>query len=333
MNLKRKHHFVSQFYLRNWYNSNGKIFVWNGDISFPSATQSIAYEKDLYKLTPLKSKQIALFDKYINAINLTETSTYRMVVKSILGLQNHFKNRLYILENLNIEISNELNNLEKELSHNILEDKFSIQEDSFSKIIKKIVSEEKPSITLNDYDILISFFMFQLTKTPKKLKEILKINEEQIALENVVFTEQEHKSFILLLIQCLAEGFYLSFISKLYSIKIYHNTSVINFITSDDPCFNQIYDEGGLLIQLPISPRIMLELVANEYDEEYTKSMTENFISHKEKAESIILNESLVTFHEYEKEDVVILNNKIFENKDRFIYAQSQKDITSLQKI
>lgn len=333
MNIKRKHHFVSQFYLKNWYNSSQRIVVWDGNMNFPSQTQSIAYEKDLYKLTPLKSEQVTLFDRYINAIGLSETSTYKIAVKSILGLQSHFNARLNILKNLNIEISDELNYLEKQLSHNILEDKFSIQEDSFSKIIKKIISEDKPSITLNNYDVLISFFMFQLTKTPKKLNEILNIHEEQIALENVVFTEQEHKSFILLLIQCLAEGFYLSFISKLYSIKIYHNTSVINFITSDDPCFNQIYDEGGLLIQLPISPRVMLELVENEYDKEHTKSMTEYFVSQKKQADNIVLNESLVTFHEYEEKDVHILNKKIFKNKDRFIYAHSQEDIASLQKI
>lgn len=333
MNLKRKHHFVSQFYLKSWYNDNKKIIAWDGRNIFPLSTRAIAYENDLYELTSLTSEQIHLFDEYISAINLTETSTYKLFVKNILGLQSLLGNSLDLLKSLNLEISDKFDDLEKEMSFNILEDKFSFQEDSFSKVLSKILLEDKPSITMNNYDVLISFFMFQLTKTPKKLNEVFKIHNEQITFENVVFTEKEHRTFILLLTQCLSEGFYLSFISKLYRIKIYQNISTINFITSDDPCFNQIYDEGGLMIQLPISPRTMLELVANDHDEEYIESMTKYFVFHKEEANNIILDESFITFHEYEEKDVIELNKKIFQNKDRFIYAQSRNDIVSLDAV
>mgnify|MGYP003608848390 CR=1 FL=1 len=103
-------------------------------------------------------------------------------------------------------------------------------------------------------------------------------------------------------------------ISRLYSIKIYNNISDTNFITSDDPCFNQKFNKNEFHVQLPISPKVMIELVANPYEE----------------TDNVILTEPLVTFHELEETEVIELNKKIFENKDRFVYAQTAIDIESI---
>ena len=326
MNLKRKHHFVSQFYLKSWYNNNGKIIVWDGNKIFPSLTKSIAYEKDLYKLAPLTSSQISFFEEHLKQLSLDNTSIYKYVIKNIFVIHKGFN----FLEKMETNCSEETDSLKKEFSFNVLEDKFAIEEAEFSKVIKKLILKPKSKISLNNYDALIHFFVFQLFKTPRRINRFIEVNQHSPIFEGLEFTQQELRSYTLLFIQCLIERAYFSLISKLYSIKIYNNISDTNFITSDDPCFNQKFDENEFYVQLPISPKVMIELAANPYEEEYIKSMTAYFNFHKKEAHNIILTEPLVTFHELEQTEVIELNKKIFENKDRFVYAQTTSDIESI---
>jgi hypothetical protein len=326
MNLKRKHHFVSQFYLKSWYNNVEKIIVWDGDKTFPSLTKSIAYEKDLYKLTPLTSYQISFFEEHLRQMSLDNTSTYNYVIRNILVIHNGF-NFLDTIEN---NCSEEIVDLKKKFSFNFLEDKFAVEEAEFSKVIKRIILKPKSKISLHDYYALIHFFVFQLFKTPRKINRFLDVNQQSPIFKGLDFTQPELRSYTLLFIQCLSERAHTSLISRLYSIKIYNNISDINFITSDDPCFNQKFDENEFYVQLPISPKVMIELVANPYEEEYIKSMTAYFNFHKKEADNVILTKPLVTFHELEQTEVIELNKKIFENKDRFVYAQTTSDIESI---
>lgn len=42
-NIKKKQHFVSQFYLRDWLSEKNKILAWHGvDNSHPQRTESIS---------------------------------------------------------------------------------------------------------------------------------------------------------------------------------------------------------------------------------------------------------------------------------------------------
>lgn len=330
MKLKRKHHFVSQFYLKNWYDSNEKIIVWDGDKDRPAKADKVAHQRDLYKIVPLKSEQIELFTKYIESAQLTEVSTYKLAIKEIIRTQKTFQESFAFLEEKNIEIPKEIEVFEKEFSHNIMEEKFSLEEDKFSSVLKKLILGYNSDITLNDYDTLMHFFAFQLARTPKKLNEVMNLNLESDFILDYNFTEEEHKTFNTFLTQCLLEKVYLHWVSQLYEIKIYNNISNINFITSDDPCFNQKYNENGFFIQLPISPRVMIELVSKSHNKEYRKSMLEYYNFHKDNGDYLFLDNSLVTFHEIEKENVINLNKKIFKNKDRFVYAQTINDINCL---
>lgn len=326
MNLKRKHHFVSQFYLKSWYNKDKKIIVWDGDRTFPSLTKSIAYEKDLYKLIPLTPSQISFFEEHLKQLDLDNTSIYKYVIKNIFVIHKGFN----FIEAMETECSGEIAELKKDFSFNVLEDKFAIEESEISKVIKKVILKPKSKVSLNEYDALVHFFVFQLFKTPRKINRFLNVNQQSPIFAGLDFTQQELRSYTLLFIQCLIERAYFSLISRLYSIKIYNNVSNINFITSDDPCFNQKFDEDEFYVQLPISPRVMIELVVNPHGEEYIISMTKYFNFHKKEADNIFLTDPLVTFHEIEEKDVIELNKKIFQNKDRFIYAQSRNDIVSL---
>lgn len=337
MNLKRKHHFVSQFYLKNWYNSDGKINVWDGEKSYKAVTKSIAFETDFYQIVPLKSKQVELFNSYMKNAGLERLSSYQLIFKECIKTQSLINIHSRFSEMLDIPIPKILSSSNREFSHNTLEDKFSLEEDSFSKVINKIISEDRPELTLSDYDILTHFFVFQLTKTPKKIKNVMEMTREMPVYKECNFNEEENKTFNLFLSQCLAEAYYLNCLSNLHEIRIYRNTSNINFITSDDPCFNQKLSDkkAETLIQLPISPQIMIELVDNSYSEHHTKEIFSNLnnCKTKEDKDNVVLNDLLFKFYDFDEDDVTILNKKLFQNKDRFIYAHSENDIISLQNM
>jgi|26BtaG_2_1085354.scaffolds.fasta_scaffold10976_2 hypothetical protein len=330
MNLKRKHHFVSQFYLRKWYNNKGKIIVWDGDKNFPSKSESIAFEKNLYKLIELTPKQEKFFHDLISSLELENTSTYQLFAKVIFETREFMRKRFETLDTLGIKVSEELNNIEKEFHHNVIEDKFSYQEERFSTLLGKINVEPNLELSLMDYDTLIHFIMFQYFRTPKKINEAIFNMKDSNIMEKFDFSKEQYQFFMMLLAQCFLERIHLSCLSQLYKINIYKNTSKINFITSDDPCFNQSFDKNEFYIQLPISPNIMIELAENDCNKKYKESMKEYFNFNKEYSENIILDKKLIGFDFISENKVIELNQKIFDKRDRFIYAQTQSDIASL---
>lgn len=331
MNLKRKHHFVSQFYLRNWYDSNKKIIAWNGEKNFPSKSESIAFQKDFYKLATLTKTQYELLDRYLEYWELKKTSIYKLSFKPILEAQGVFRNGFKFLNLKGMDIPDELHSIEKEFSTNIIEERLSKQEGLFSQVLRKLTLNSVSRLSLNDYNYLVHFVVFQYMKTPKKMNHIISISEESESFKRANFNNEEYKTFWLILTQCFQERIYLSIFEQLYTIKIYNNISNINFITSDDPCFNQKINEDGFLIQLPISPKIMIELAPNPYNDDFTKTAIDYYSLNSDKAHEVFLSDSFVVFDIIKEEQVKNLNQKIFSNRDRFIYAQQMDDINALE--
>lgn len=340
MDIKKKHHFVSQFYLKNWLSENRKLYVWDGkDKIFSSATDGIGYRKNFYKIERLKPKQIEFLKLFITHCKFENLSTYKLVIKSILETQVMFNNSEKIIEILGIkkedyiEIFEEIENLKQSFSSNTIEDKFSDDEASFSNVLSKIISSDRNiNITLRDYDTIVHFIAFQLGKTPQKFERITNDDgSERRAklIEKYQFTDKEYHTYTLYSILCLIEQIYLSSLGNLDKINIYYNNSNINFITSDDPCFNQKIEEKKLHIQIPISPKIMIELIENN---DKNKNEFLNYYNYnKDYAESIIVNDHLINFFDISKNEVEILNKKILDNKHQFIYATCKEDIENLK--
>lgn len=329
MSITKKNHFVSQFYLKNWCTKN-KLIVWDGDKHFPASTQSIAFEKKLYNICLLKPKQIEFLDKFMKNNNMSNLSTYRIAIKSVLQTQLLFQKTTNILENIGVPLDNEITRMQLEFESNSLEEKFSYEEQEFSIILNKLNTTKNPKITLKDYDVLMHFFMFQLVRTPKKLRNLFDKEKNYEIYNELEFTEEEFKTLNLFITQTLMELFYMSFLGKLYEIKVYYNESEANFITSDDPSFNQLLDEKKLFIQMPISPTVMIELRANDKEDNYIKEMREYYNHNKDYTNQIYVNDVLVSFDRFNKEQVVELNKKIFQNKDKFVFAKHLKDLDSL---
>lgn len=342
MNIKKKHHFVSQFYLRNWLSGSNKLCVWDGDKKyFFVGTENIAYRKSFYKIVKLKPKQITFFHELAKECKFTNLSDYESVVKPLLDTHKMISDVKQSISELGIErtddnkeIFKDLDRLEQEFENNIIEDKFSYSEEMFSQVFKKIITSnisDIPSLNFNDYDVIAHFIAFQLGKTPQKFERITLDDGSDIRNNMMMeydFSDDEYHTYTLYSLICFTEKIYLSILNRLEKINIYYNNSDTNFITSDDPCFNQKNDQKKFYVQIPISPKIMIELVENT--EKNKEEMMEYYKYNKDNKDYIIVNDYLINFSEIGRNEVSSLNKKILGNKHQFIYASCEADITEL---
>lgn len=329
MNIKKKHHFISQFYLKYW-STREKIIVWDGKKSFKAKSNTIAFKNHLYRISPLNISQVKLLEHYLESFKFNHLSTYKLIIKSIIEVQKAYEKFDILIEKSGASVPprNSIDNLieQAEFNSNIIEDKFSMDEDRFSRIIRKINTTNKPKISLNEYDSLIYFISTQLCRTSKKINNLLELNKD-INPHRSDFTEEELYTFNLYISLCFTEALYLSLTSKLYKINICYNDSNINFITSDDPCFNQMYNEGKFYINLPISPKISIEICENNLTDSNKNELIKYYVYHKLNADSIFVNEVLVNFRNITENEVTNLNDKIFLERQRFIYAKNHDEL------
>ncbi|MGE6796344.1 DUF4238 domain-containing protein [Psychrobacter okhotskensis] len=331
MELKRRHHFVSRFYLENWYEENSLIVLKNNK-QYKRSSKSVAFKQDFYKIVPLKTQQIELFKSFAEKCNFTKLQAYKEVCLKIIETQDISQSISKVAQELDINLPIDLENMDQDISYNTFEDKFFNEEDKFSTVLSKIIEDVHPMITLNDYDMLLLFIAFQLVKTPKKIESIMKLDRQMDSHADLNFTQDEHRTFTIFMTQCYQEYFYRLWASKAYEITIYHNTSDIGFITSDDPCFDQkTHVQNEVLIQLPISPKFMIELSSNSLLNDDEKSSVLNSTYDNNYIDNTVVNNIFINFINYNEQDVLNLNSKIFNNKDVYIYAHSKKDIEALK--
>lgn len=332
MKLKKKHHYVSQFYLREWANKKGEILAFDGVKTYtPSIDTSIGFKKHLYRGIQFTKKQRSLIEEYCIRVGYEKLSTYYLSILSIFATQQLFDDSDLLVAQLDKNLKFEkLENLKKEFQSNLLEDSFSESESKFKITLAKIINNKIDTLNLNDYDILVHFIAFQLVRTPKKLNKIKTMTTDKI-IHHFRFSPEQLDFFNLLMALCMSEQLYLSALSRLDLITIYYNNTPKNFITSDDPSFNQKILEKELFIQIPITPKIMIEISRNYESKEATLSFLNYLNSYKSEANSIImLNKTIFIKNIDITEDVDQVNKIIFKNRDNAVYGISHDDFINL---
>jgi Uma2 family endonuclease len=122
-------------------------------------------------------------------------------------------------------------------------------------------------------------------------------------MEKYEFSDDQYHVFTLYSLLCFSEQLYNTTMSRLDKINIYFNRSDIRFITSDDPCFNQKFEQEKFHVQIPISPKVMIELVQNSDEEK--QQMIEYYKFHQENREYLMVNDYLINFYEIDEKEVV----------------------------
>ncbi|WP_151959341.1 DUF4238 domain-containing protein [Acinetobacter bereziniae] len=328
INIKKKHHFVSQFYLQRW-TKNGVLRISNGKGHiFNSKVENIGFESKFYKIVMFKFSQIKLFEEFCIKNDFDDLESFKLIVGPLLDLQKTIYSTEEYIKKLEYKKINcdkkteELNKLKEIFKYNTIEDKFNDEESQYSLILSKVInSNNKTIFTFKDYCSLIFFAIFQLFKTPNKINNITFSDENKKKLDEFNFDKDELHTFKIYCLLCITERINQIRLKNVDKINVYYNISAIDFITSDDPCFNQISKNSSFYIQLPISPRVSIEICENN---EKNKSEIFEFYNNDLHFDSISVSGTLINFCEADKKYVADLNKKILANKDKHIFYRKK---------
>lgn len=353
--IKKKHHFVPQSYLKNWANEKNQVSVLRNNKIFRSSISDTLQENKFYNL------DISLSEKQIQLIKiwLTNTNNQNSAIKSAEKVINTLIKTIQHIDLYN-EIKKILpddsnkNQLEKDLllfQANTFENYFSIFEEKFSIVMNKILSKKFQELTWKDYDLLAQFIALQLCRTPKTQNNIKNgIIELKNTIEkkiNSTISKEEIEGIVkfysLILVPAQLNNAFLYNNMIFYVIE---NTTNLNYITSDQPVFNLLTpdDKDKMRFSVPLSPKILLkceifpmqqeitDFLHQQYqnDRDKMKEQLEKMQTGKEKLEDTgqtIYNSLLFYLKSSNEYEIYEQNNLINLNKNLTLVAISNDDL------
>lgn len=324
MKLKKKHHYVSQFYLKAWSIHNDQIFAYDEKAPpFLVKTNATAYSKFFYRVNPLSINGISALDNIAKMLNAHNTVIYEKIIKSINRLI--FKSKIH-QESRPIEKSNsyqELDEMIKELQTNCLEDYFAFFEDKASTVLKKILKDKEIYLDWKDYQNLIFFITLQFLRTRKVLDQAT----TEFHKYYPTLTKEEMYTISIYTSLIMNTKLSQSLTSDLYTLHIVKNSTNVNLITSDNPCINYKFNETNnteFECVFPISPHIYLILKENSYCKNSKKIILEDIESQPNKN---LINTLIFLEDTSDLNKIIWVNSLIKKYKNRYIYAQNNKDL------
>lgn len=295
-NIKKKHHFVFQAYLRSWKNINNEICVLRKKKKlFFTGTEAIAFKNSFYAINGINTDEKKLIDCYIAKMTPEVQEQLQVFIDAyLLPIENQklldkmkeiAKKKFASEETIRMEFLKEIEQLEQHISlqkNNTMEDLYSEIEGELVEYLNRIktdgikfyydLDENKKFMFL--YDVCVQYFR------TVQLKELwirnfgnsiktcdfskMEIDIEKVDLSKIVV-------FFFWEIQTLVAY---SLMKKNAMITLLNNNTVIPFITSDQPIINLKYDYTNDLCKAtelefyyPISPMKAL-LINGEYSEQ-----------------------------------------------------------------
>lgn len=355
--IKKKHHFVPQFYLKNWANEKKQVFILRNNKIFPSSISDALQENRFYELDSSFSKsQNELFKILLNIKNPNKSLQSAINLTSlILNTHNEMELIKKLYKVLNIEITD--NDL-LSFKSNILEDYFSSVETKISSVLEEILSENWEKLTWKSYDILTQFIAFQLCRTRKTrdnvVKQIYTIKSTiETKLNSSISTEEiegVEKLYLAIIVPTILNNCFL------FNNMIFHiikNETSLNYITSDQPVFNLFGsdDKKYMRFSVPLSPKILLTCDIFPMEEKMKNYIHEEFEEDRrimelqlDKIESTQKNEALkdtgktifnkLIFHKTSSNEIEIKeqNNLINQHKNTTLIAYSKDDLLPYKK-
>lgn len=326
-NIKTKHHFVSQFYLKAWSKDSNKVCALKfnkNNKPFLVKTSETALSNYFYESCLLTEDALSFLHSFAKSINSLDTPIYKLIITSI--------QHIHTLINTTKNLSNSLDKpifiegLAKEnaiFKANALEDYYCILEKNFSVIIRKIIQNESYLLTIDDYDILLFFVTSQFMRTQKR-----RTNAQQIIEKFCLnLPTDESKTLLLYLSLLLDQKLHLALTHALYVIHIVENKTSLNLITSDNPVVNtKFHSSNNSEVEyiVPLSPKFYLHVKENMYSNHVTEQLRDSFKfdSHASAINKTILLESTENLSQIEW-----VNKLIKKECHRFVYALNADDL------
>ena len=269
---KRNHHYVFQRYLKNWVNTNGKLWCLREGTVFNVKTNNIAFEKDFYRVQQLNQKEI----EFIKLFFCRYDSSFRKAVDKFIELYTSLDTCESIFLGLRDSLPKncpeadeamlEINNMIDVARNNLTEEAFAEFEGEaviwFNALCDENVSFIESST--DEREKFISFICMQYHRTLRmRNNTLIVLKEAETSFVNEQFPKgcikAENLVFPMLWIisaRC-ADALLQS------PITLMVNNSSTTFITSDQPVINLMADYknlksevSDLIFYYPISPNI-----------------------------------------------------------------------------
>lgn len=261
--IKRNHHYVWSFYLKNWADNNELFYISSKGKISKDSVKGLAKETDFYKINPLNSEDVEFIKR------LSSKSSKPLQVLHLQHLQDFIalsviSNRITSLNNE----SEELQSLDKVIQHSSLENLHSTVENTAVKVIQELAQGNKEILNLNDNMIYFcSYIGHQLSRTKAmKEKSIEAIKMPPMLIddyENYISIFEKNWWFLSFMFGINIGGSLYESRKRDNHIFITNNTDT-PFITSDNPIIN-VHSSLSNLKQLeapthadffiPLSPR------------------------------------------------------------------------------
>ncbi len=276
-NKKRDQHYVFQAYLKNWVNTNGKLWCMRDGKVFDVKTSNIAFEKDFYRVNSLSNKDIEFIKLffYKSSDAFKKEMDYFLKLYTTIDRDEKIFELIFKLCTKDIsEISEAIDDINKMIDiarNNIMEEVYCDFEGEACDWLKNLCKEDIDFLytsSKEEKEKFISFVCSQYFRT-KRMKEHMMyvLKEAEKFFVNKEFPQGSIK----------AENLYqpmLWLLSAKCSDKILnaHITLIINrtdvpFITSDQPVINLKADykdfsnqPDELVFYYPISPRVAVRI-------------------------------------------------------------------------
>ena len=323
MKLKKKQHYVSQFYLKAW--SKNKDHIYACDLKsqpFLVRTNATAYSNFFYRVSPLSIEGIAALKNIAQMLHAENTIIYKKIIQSINRIV--FKGELFKRTSCakQDQSYDETNELLKEFKTNIIEEYFAYFENKASPIIKKILESEEIYINKQEYKNLLFFITLQLLRS----KKVLDRANSEFKKYHPILTNDEMYTISIYVSLIMSEKLSQSLNNDLNTLHIVKNRTNVNIITSDNPCVNYKFHESNnteFECILPISPYIYLILKENPYSEEIKKYISQQLANQQEVN---LLNKLIVIEETFDVNNIRWVNGLMKKNSNRYLYALHHQD-------
>lgn len=264
--IKRNHHYVWSFYLKNWADNNELFYISSKGKISKDSVKGLAKETDFYKINPLNSEDVEFIKRWSSKSSKPLQVLHSQHLQDFIAL-SVISNRITSLNNE----SEELQSIDQVIKHNSLENLHSIFENRAVTVIQELSKGNQEILNTNDNMITFcSYLGLQISRTKSmKEKSLEAIKMPPMLIDDI----DDYENYISLFEK---NWWFLSFIfglnigGSLYEsrerdnhIFITNNTG-IPFITSDNPIIN-VHSSLANLKQLeapthadfyiPLSPR------------------------------------------------------------------------------
>ena len=271
-NKKRNHHYVFQRYLKNWVNTNEKLWCLRDGKVFNVKTNNIAFEKDFYRVQPLNQKEIEFIKLFFCKYDLPFRKAVDEFIKLYTSLDTYESVFLDLLKLLPKncpeadEATVEINNMLDVARNNLIEDTFAEFEGEAVKWFNALYDENVSfiEISTDDREKFINFVCMQYYKTlSMRNNTLIVLKEAETSFVNEQFPKGciKAENLVFPILWIIAARCADALLKSPITLMV--NNSSTTFITSDQPVVNLIADYknlkaevSDLIFYYPISPNI-----------------------------------------------------------------------------